>query len=250
MNRSIKTTGRFVSIGFMGKRLFLDLKGAREFQMYRNILESGGYECETTELVKVLLKPGMTFVDVGANNGYYTVLAAAIMRGTGVIWSFEPASPARARLLENMRLNNLGNVRVSDSALSDADGYSWLYANDFDDGQNTMTRPFRGYIRTEKVKTARMDALLDGMSVDLVKIDVEGYEERVIDGMDGVLSANPAIRIIMEWNSKYSTSVFFNKLARKFTIYRIVSSDRNRALEQVHKLSDLPWFCNLMLVLK
>src|SRR6516225_2099858 len=143
-------------------------------------LRSGEYEPHLTAVFERYCRPGMTVVDVGANLGYYTLLAATLVGPSGRVVALEPNSENCRLLLSSLRRSGLANVQVLPVA---ADvGTGWAYYSThvgsngglIDDG-DLLTRP--GVV----VPTFRLDDLVAG-PVGLVKMDVEGAEGRVVRG--------------------------------------------------------------------
>jgi FkbM family methyltransferase len=85
------------------------------------------YEAGTTRLFQVLLKPGMTVVDVGAHIGYYTVLASRLVREEGRVYAFEPDPDTFAVLIENIKTKAIPNVLPIQKAVADRIGDAILY---------------------------------------------------------------------------------------------------------------------------
>jgi FkbM family methyltransferase len=133
----------------------------------------GAYETELSRKIEVAVKPGMTCYDCGANAGYFTLLLSQLVGPSGHVFSFEPL-PANVRYIRrHVRLNRCTNVTVVEGALSDSDG-KVSFACD----------PYMGRISAEgeiQVDCRRIDSI--GLPPpDVVKIDVEGAEERLVDG--------------------------------------------------------------------
>ena len=156
----------------------------------------GLHEFAEMAFVLHLLRTGDLFADVGANVGSYIVLAAGV-RGARVI-AVEPGSAAREALLDNLALNDLGDlVRVEAVALGASRGKVR-----FTKGQDTTTnhvisRPDQAY---EEVQQTTGDALFSDECPVLVKLDVEGYEPAVLDGAGATLT-NPKLKaLIIELN--------------------------------------------------
>jgi FkbM family methyltransferase len=165
------------------------------------------YEPELLYLDR-LLSPGMTFVDVGACYGVYTLVAAKLVGAKGRVIAFEPASRSYAVLQENIKLNGLANVRPYRVALSDRIGFSRLYHQP-DPGRNSLGVPEGISGAPEEVETNTLDSVLgSGPSerVDVMKLDVEGAEELVFRGAREILTtAHPAI--IFEVNPEAVTAL-------------------------------------------
>ena len=150
--------------------------------------KSGVWESRTTDYIKKNLKKGQTFIDVGANVGYFTVLASQL--GAKVI-SFEPSEENRKLLEENIK-NNKCDVKVYSQALSDKTEQGFLYT-DTTPGQYSLIGKGEG----EKVEAIRFDDLKLPIP-DFIKIDTEGTERNVLEGMTNVLNTDKPITLIIE----------------------------------------------------
>ena len=140
-----------------------------------------------------VLKDGMVLVDVGANEGLYSLFASRRVGPTGRVFSFEPSQREFHRLSCNIRLNGLENVHAIPAALSDTPGETELRIADSPHaGQNTLGEFIYDVplLRTETVSVQTLDgfAAEAGLTrIDVVKLDVEGAERRVLEGSRGVL---------------------------------------------------------------
>lgn len=153
----------------------------------RGLVGYGGRpEYHEMGLVAHLLRPGDRFVDVGANAGYYSVLAAGCVGPAGAVEAFEPSEPARGRLLANIALNALSNVRVHPVALAESAGTARFVADR--DTENRLASGQDGDTPTVEVPTATLDAALGDLPCALGKIDVEGAEGRVLAGAERALA--------------------------------------------------------------
>ena len=168
-----------------------------EKYMTPETLGKGGWEKEITDFVKQNLKPGQTFVDVGACIGYYTLLANKL--GANVK-AFEPSSENYEVLEKNLKLNsaNIGNILTSKVAISDKTGEADLY--DLDEESQGERAIRENGNKHEKVMTIRLDKVLD-KAPDMIKIDVEGHERQVLEGMGDLLQAEE-MTIIIEDETK------------------------------------------------
>lgn len=143
------------------------------------------------------LRSGDQFLDIGANVGVYTLLAASVIGPSGRIASFEPGSPALARLRENIALNRLERmVEVFDVAASDRAGSAW-----FTTGRDSTNQLVEGEMASTSVREIRCQPL-DGLfeherRFSLGKIDVEGAEPLVLRGAETLLAhGNPPVWIL------------------------------------------------------
>lgn len=158
-------------------------------------------------LLDKLLMPGMVFFDVGANEGFYSVFASRRVGETGSVWAFEPSVREIERLTANVGLNGLTNVRPVRVALADEDGDAeLLIACDEHSGHNTLGQFVyeSGPDRREPVRLRRLDSLLQEGGperLDILKIDVEGAEMRVLTGArDALRKFRPFI--LLEMNDR------------------------------------------------
>jgi FkbM family methyltransferase len=153
---------------------------------------AGEYEPEVSALVSALVRPGDTVFDVGANAGYFSLLA----RDLGArAFAFEP-NPVALRLLRRSVAADGRGVTVIASACSDRDGTATLYPHSIDNtGMSSVTKPGARKIR---VATVALDGFAEsrGLAPALLKIDVEGHELAVIAGAEGILRNARPVAVI------------------------------------------------------
>jgi FkbM family methyltransferase len=148
-------------------------------------------------LLRKFVRPGMTIVDVGANIGVYSRFFAALAGQGGLVHCFEPSPSNFNRLRQSTA--HLPNVRCSQAAVGDRSGTISLYLSD---ELNVDHRTFDSDDGRKKVDV-RIVSLDDyfgvGQPVDLLKIDVQGFEMNVLRGAMRVLTENRNIVLIMEY---------------------------------------------------
>lgn len=158
----------------------------------------GLHEFEDMAFVLHALRPGDLFVDVGANVGSYSILAAGAC-GARVV-ALEPGPTAFARLLDNVRLNGLeGLVSAKPLAVGAGAGRVRLTA-DLDTLNHVVAEGEPAGPRLVDVALATLDSALGGARPALVKIDVEGYEADVLKGAAGVLASEELWAVLVETN--------------------------------------------------
>ncbi|HUJ47774.1 MAG TPA: FkbM family methyltransferase, partial [Rhizomicrobium sp.] len=150
--------------------------------------------------------PGMTVVDVGANDGYYTLFAARRVGSTGRVVAVEPSSRERVNLKRNIARNRLDNVSVVPAALGSACGVADLrLAQGVHSGHNTLGKFAHDGVLADRLQRVdvetldKLEAALGLSRIDFIKIDVEGAEASVILGARHVLSTMRPI-ILLEIN--------------------------------------------------
>lgn len=131
-----------------------------------------------------LIQPGAVVLDVGANFGYYSMMLAVALRGEGEIHAFEPAEETFAKLARHVAINRIACIHAHRMALSDAPGSAAMHHRDGNSGA--------AYLEPgEEVPVSTLDQFAAEHAlgrVDFIKLDVEGFEERVLRGGSGVIS--------------------------------------------------------------
>jgi len=167
----------------------------------RFLAEAAVLERATSRLLDLTLREGMTFVDVGANIGLYTLHGARRVGPTGAVVALEP-TPKLFRLLQKtVRINDRENIcNCINIAVSSADGVATLEGTKYC-GYNPLNQPVNEEAKAEfQVRTARLDDVLQGARrVDVVKIDAGGAELAVLEGMNQVLASHREIVLIVEY---------------------------------------------------
>ena len=164
--------------------------------MTPSILELGRWADELTALMRVALRPGMTFVDVGANIGYFSVLGSKLVGPEGRVLCVE-ADPANVAILRaNLWKNNCQNAQVLPVAAWESETELSLVPNQAG-GAGTAVDPGWEPDRAERIPAFRLDQMIDGR-VDYVKVDCEGTDDRVVTGAEGLIRANPSLLLTVE----------------------------------------------------
>jgi len=168
----------------------------------REVCFTGRYEPLETMLIEQLLKPAMTFVDVGANWGYFTLLAAGCTGSAGQVVSFEPDPRLFSLLKANLQRNDLNHVVPLSLAASDRRQTIHLAGYDEQGGNWGLSRVTnQAGPGTFEVDGCRIDDVLDDLSVedvDLLKMDIEGAEDLALAGMTDGLDRGRYRAILLE----------------------------------------------------
>jgi FkbM family methyltransferase len=158
---------------------------------------AGSFEPNEFAFLDRVLRSGMTFIDVGANEGLYTVFAARRVGSSGRVVAVEPSSRERATLQRNIARNGLENVTVVPAALAAEPGVARLQvAPKLHGGHNTLgVFAYEGIaaVSSEQVVVETLDALAQRLTldqVDVMKIDVEGAEVKVLQGARALLATS------------------------------------------------------------
>jgi FkbM family methyltransferase len=138
-----------------------------------------GYEKHITRIMRPLLKPGVILVDIGANIGYYTLLAASRIGCDGKVIAFEPSSDNCALLRMSLQANDFDNVKLYPYAVADKEGVVGFEMSD-SNGRISPGDALASY----QVQAVTLDTCLkDEPHIDIIKMDIEGAEGRALRGM-------------------------------------------------------------------
>lgn len=185
------------------------------------------------------LKSNSVFVDIGANVGAYTILAAAIIT-KGKIYSFEPMSSVLGTLYQNIRINNLEDrVKVIKKVVSDKTGYERFVSHNISEYSHISIDETS---KSVLIPSTKLDDFCRGLKIpfiDAIKIDVEGAEWKVLKGFENYLKSGKVGLLIVELNKR---NTLFNgdsnqviEYLRKFK-YTVYSINDKLALEKIDKV--------------
>lgn len=161
----------------------------------------GDNELPVQRALHRLLKPGRVFYDIGANVGFFSVIAGRLLGHSGWIYAFEPAPTNYAYLRYNLDLNRLDRVTCVDAAVAAQSGVESLILSEYSGGAALKSAPMPpDPSETIKVSTIALDDWVDagfGSMPDVVKIDVEGAELGVLEGMTRILGSR-RVSLVLE----------------------------------------------------
>jgi FkbM family methyltransferase len=143
------------------------------------------------------IAPGQVVVDVGANQGIFTLLFSRLVGPAGRVIALEPAPALFETLDRNCRLNAAQNVTRLQMAAGESRSQGVLHCSRFNSGDNRLTDSLNG--SSLPVQIAPLDDLLPVGQVNLAKIDVQGYELRVVMGMQAILERSATITVCFEF---------------------------------------------------
>ncbi len=167
----------------------------------KTIQEKGVWEPYETELIYRALKSDSCFVDVGANIGYYTVVASSCIGPQGKIIAFEPEPKNFELLSQNTQLNNIDNVLCVNAGLSDQNGSAKIFLSEnnwgdhqiYDAGlerQSTIIQLYNG----DQFLSDKLE------KIDVLKVDTQGAEYQVLSGLQQTIQQSlPDIKMVIEF---------------------------------------------------
>ncbi len=221
----------------------------KTFQSY---IISSGWEELTTEMFQKVVKEGDIVVDLGANIGYYTLLAARLVGEKGKVYAFEPEPINYSLLLKNIELNGYDNVVAMQKAVSNVTEKVRLFLDSQDTGAHTIYQPGdkREFIEVESVT---LDEFFKDKEhpIDVIKMDVEGAEMAALSGMDRVIRENEDLKMFVEFyfhgiaRSGGSPQEFARRLLEDyhFSILAIGEYTKNKKCLRINNVDELMNLC-------
>ena len=207
IGRMRRSGRRFRRVSFDGVALNIDVTDHTGRAQYFHGIP---YEPALTRWLLTELRVGDVFVDVGANIGVFSFVAASVVGPTGRVVAFEPHPGARAAMVELLAQNRIGDrVEIVPAAVGDrCEGTVQLHLS-FDSVLSTLNPALSpaaaeyGFDRSIDVPLTTIDQWLSDHAdlaprIAAIKIDVEGLEAEVIAGMERTLSATARARLVVE----------------------------------------------------
>ncbi len=170
------------------------------------ILSSGTYEDEINKLIRISLKNGKNALDIGGNIGLQSIRMSQCAGDGGKVYAFEPLGYLQEKFKRNMALNKAANVTLFPYALSNHEGEAdfSIDKNAWNQGTFSLNNQNdAGEKQQVLIKVAdNLHEIQDLNSLDLIKIDVEGFEFHVLQGLKQTIQKHKP-RIIFEYDYNY-----------------------------------------------
>lgn len=164
-------------------------------------LTFGVYEKTEIALMQRICKPGYVMLDIGANIGLYTAIAGCNIGPYGRVISFEPDPESYHYLKKTVAANKLTNVTLVQAAASFGNGKTLLFTSSNNRGDHRLYGNDHADGQLE-IQTLRIDDYLEEQNlsvIDVIKIDVQGFEAHVISGMKKTIQSSPCLIMLMEF---------------------------------------------------
>jgi FkbM family methyltransferase len=185
-----------------GHRIYVD---TRDVGIASHIMLEGRWEPWIETILVQAIKPGMRFVDVGANFGYFTLIGAEMVGALGHVYSLEANPLLFKKLTKSIAVNGF-NSRVSPfnvAVIDESRPMEILFNHTGSGGGWTEIPRKRGALKSEvlPVNGEPLDKLLgDVPDIQVMKIDVEGAEPKVLAGAKGLMARSRSLTIILEFD--------------------------------------------------
>jgi FkbM family methyltransferase len=236
-----------VTNAYLGNNIIL-CRVLSKYKMYVNTLDCGiaphliidGYwESWLTQCLARIVEPGSVCIDIGANVGYYTLLMSELAGKNGRTIAVEP-NPDVCKCLKRTQSVHGFPFEIMEAAVSNRKGYTSLNVPASYPGSASIAtvHGLPGYkISKVKVRLLTLDEMvleLNLPKVDIIKVDVEGLEPQVFEGMQQTINNNPDLKIVMEYSPFIYESAkdFTQYLFSNFTVNRIKDVDQMVLLDE------------------
>ena len=168
------------------------------------ICDVGVFESEMLDAFMVYVKEGMTFVDIGANIGQHSLFVSRLVGENGNVISFEPIPRLYQQFKRSVEANNMKNVNIINAGCGNKEETLDIYMDKSNMGASSVIKPDT---RSKLTKTSihiikPEEILLSYKKIDVMKIDVEGFEYNVLTGLEKVIERDKPI-IFLEYSPSF-----------------------------------------------
>lgn len=184
------------------KRGFAEVQGSKMFIGNTDVAKLsifGVLEPLETNLFKKSIKGGNIVLDIGANIGYYTLIAAKLVGEKGRVYAFEPDKDNFEILKKNVAINGYKNIILINKAVSNKTEKLKLYISEKDMGSHSLYKQEKNQ-KFVLIDSIKLDDFFKDEKINVIKIDIEGAEFKAFKGMNTLLSQNDNLKIFMEYH--------------------------------------------------
>lgn len=196
----------------------------RDLSIAKHLLQVGHWEWWVSKAISDVVRPGAVCVDVGANFGYFTALFMGM--GASKVLAIEPQAALAQRLRASARINGWTQVEVVQIAVTDRSGRADLNVPSVDNLGGSSLLASGGDITEGDVRTVALDDILRVQPPpDVIKIDAEGAEILIWDGMQQTLQRNPGVHMFIEMTINPAAEAWLDRLEAEGYHLRYVAYD-------------------------
>jgi FkbM family methyltransferase len=204
-----------------------------------HLILDGYWETWVTQCLARIVAPGSVCIDIGANFGYFTLLMSELSGAKGRTVAVEP-NPDICTFLRMTQSIHPFKFDIIEAALSNKTGRATLNIPNIYPGSAGITS-FIQHLGVKhsrkKVKTLTLDDLIESLGllkIDVIKMDVEGAEPLIFEGMQQTIARNPELQIVMEYSpfAYDDANGFTQYLFKNFTVYRLKDVDEMTLIEE------------------
>jgi len=191
-------------------------------------LKYHSYEPEMTELLLSLLKDADVFIDVGGNEGYFSVIASKLVGEAGKVLIIEPQERLQSIIKKNIQLNHCSNTALLPIAIGENDSSQKVFiAPSLNSGQTSLVSDFsflgsssiskflrKNFGKTQEFTICRLDSVLKQNEVSIahvIKVDVEGFEFSVLKSCESMLQTKSILNLLVELHPQHLEAQGYNE---------------------------------------
>lgn len=198
-------------LGLLAHRRIIDAEGLRVLidpttHLGDEILSTGTYEPETVRLFRENIRAADSVLDIGANEGFFSALAASLVGPEGTVLAVEPQARLHEVLEINLALNATGRTRIIKRVVGESDNAShriWLFPIS-NTGASSLVSRYRFGAKSQEVREITPLTILAEAGLahfDFVKIDVEGYEPEVVRSLEPLMRAGKVRTLLLDYHA-------------------------------------------------
>lgn len=186
--------------------------------------EQGDWFEDEIKFLRMLLKPGMKVLDIGANFGVYSLAIAKVVGSSGAVWAFEPASNTASHLRRSIAENGFEHVHVIEKGLSDHQGEATFHLSS--NSELNSLQAVDSSVATETVQLTTLTETAKDFQwpdIDFIKLDAEGEEGSIVDASQGVLDKmSPLVMFELKHGKQINLPLIKKFESLGYSSYRLV----------------------------
>lgn len=183
--------------------LILNLENDYDYELRANYLTdimANNFETQKINLIKNVLSPGDTFIDIGCSFGLFSLIASKIVGHNGEVLSFDPSETAIKTLNKNSQINGFRNIKTFNIALGDSDKFINFFGQNYG-GTIIKGNPQYDTSKGREIEMKKLDTMLSSTNLEnlkFIKIDAEGSEFDIIKGAKNIIKNSKNLLISLE----------------------------------------------------
>jgi FkbM family methyltransferase len=220
---------------FTGQKMYVD---PRDISVAPHLMLDGIWEPEITKVYRTLIKPDSIVIDIGANFGYFGIIAGTYVRSNGKIFLIEANSNLIPFIRKSIAVNGLDGVAtVSNIGIADKETElqlqiigDYLGSSTFSGEQVEQSREDFKVTGHQKVRATTLDKYCAENKIkhiDVLKVDIEGYEETAYPGMQQIIKQSPNLKLLLEFtpDAYAQPKKFYTQMRKDFKFFNLIGPE-------------------------
>ena len=242
-------------VEIQGSKMYLnlDILPERFKKAFGLFIIPGVWERLTTEMFRKVVREGDIVVDLGANIGYFTLLASRLVGKEGKVYAFEPEPANYGLLIKNIEINGYRNIIPVQKVVFNTSGTVKLFIDGRDAGGHRICKYDDDKAQSIEIESVTLDDYFrdKGHPINVIKMDIEGAETAALLGMNRIIRENENLKIFAEFapylmeRMGYSAEEFARKLIEDwhFKIMAMDDHTKNKRCVRINSVGELMDFC-------